>query len=325
MTATGGFGTPYTITWSTGQTTTGNQDYIIDNPIADKNYTVTVSDACETTPLVMSTNISVAPLPVPMISVDANEKCEPAYFVITNQTNPAMTGNLTWNISNGQTFNNMDQVVTDTMSDGFYDVQLIVTSPNGCIDSVTWNDYLVSKPKPEADFRFSPTIIKMFNTQVHFTNYTLNAVNYEWFIDQGNPAYSNLDSPSTLFPDGVTGNYEVTLIAESDFGCLDTTKQTVIVYPEVLIYAPNTFTPDGDEHNQDWGIYIEGIDPYDFTLLIFNRWGEVIWESHDPKGRWDGTYNGTVLKEGIYIWKIETKDLLNDGKYEFKGFINIIR
>ncbi len=325
MNASGGIGSPYTIVWSTGQSVSGNQDVLTQSPSATTTYTVTVTDACESTPLVMNADMIVAPLPVPLIAVDAREKCEPASFVLTNLTNPAMVSGLIWNISNGETFIDQDMVITDTMPHGLYDVQLIVTSPDGCIDSVTWFDYLVSQPKPIADFRYSPNPIKMFNTQAIFTNYTLNADYYQWFIDQGSPSYSTQENPISIFPDGIAATYDVTLIAESAFGCSDTLIQQVIVYPEVLIYAPNTFTPDNDEHNQDWGIFIEGIDPYDFSLLIFDRWGEVVWESRDPQARWDGTYQGMKLKEGTYVWKIACKDMLNDGKFEFKGFINILR
>ena len=64
---------------------------------------------------------------------------------------------------------------------------------------------------------------------------------------------------------------------------------------------------------------MEGIDIYDFELLIFDRWGEVIWESHDVEVGWDGTYNGKVVPEGTYTWIIRTKDLLNDDKYILAG------
>lgn len=99
----------------------------------------------------------------------------------------------------------------------------------------------------------------------------------------------------------------------------------MIVYPEVLLYAPNTFTPDDDELNQNWRVYMEGIDLYDFELLIFNRWGEVIWESHDISVPWDGTYNGKPVEEGTYTWVIRAKDLLNDAKYTYNGHVNVIR
>jgi gliding motility-associated-like protein len=115
------------------------------------------------------------------------------------------------------------------------------------------------------------------------------------------------------------------LITTSDYGCIDTMEQVVIVLPEVIIYAPNTFTPDGDEHNQAWGIYIEGVDIFDFQLLIYNRWGELIWENNDPFVKWDGTYNGSIVPQGTYTWKASARDFMTDNKYEFKGHINLLR
>ena len=97
------------------------------------------------------------------------------------------------------------------------------------------------------------------------------------------------------------------------------------IVPDVLFYAPNTFTPDGDEHNQDWGISVEGLDIYNFELFIFNRWGQIVWESHDTSSKWDGTYNGEVVQAGTYVWKASGKDTLNDGKYEFNGYINVLK
>ena len=99
----------------------------------------------------------------------------------------------------------------------------------------------------------------------------------------------------------------------------------LIVFPEVLIYAPNTFTPDGDEFNQGWRVFMEGVDVYDFELLIFNRWGETIWESHDMTVPWDGTYNGKIVPEGTYQWVIRASDLLNDNKYVYDGHINLLK
>jgi gliding motility-associated-like protein len=208
---------------------------------------------------------------------------------------------------------------------GLYNVQLVVTSPQGCIDSTTFYNFLTVHPKPIADFNHNPNPVLMFNTQVQLTNYSVNGDTYEWFIQSGNPSYSQLKHLQTVLPDGETGQYLVTLITTSEFGCVDTAIQTIIVLPEVILYAPNSFTPDDDEHNQSWGIYIEGIDVYDFELLIFNRWGEIIWESHDPSVKWDGTFNGRYVEQGTYTWTINTRDAINDGKYEFNGFINVLK
>lgn len=324
-TAAGGIGTPFNFVWSSGESGTGSSHTITANPPQTTQYSVTIDDACESTPIVLTTNVILAPLPVPLISVDLDNECEPAMFVLTNETDPLMNGQNYWLLSDGQYFQNQQTIVTDEMWSGLYDVQLVVTSPFGCIDSTTFIDYLTVHPKPVADFRHSPNPAYMFNPTVHLTNYSVNGDSYEWFIQDGNPSFSQLEHVQTMFPDGLAGDYEVTLITTSEFGCIDTSTQIVIVLPEVLLYAPNTFTPDDDEFNQDWGVHISGIDIFNFELLIFNRWGQIIWESHDPAASWDGTFNGEYVQQGTYTWTIEAKDLVNDRKYEFNGFINVLK
>ena len=323
--AVGGIGAPFTFTWSSSDIGNGPNHTIAVNPPVTTLYTVTIEDECESTPLVLTTNVIAAPLPVPLISVDNDKKCEPATFVLTNETDPTMVNSIYWELSDGQIYLDQSEVYTSEMMQGLYNVQIVVTSPQGCIDSVTFYNYLTVHPKPIADFNHNPNPVLMFNTQVQLTNYSVNGDTYEWFIESGNPSYSQLKHLQTVLPDGETGQYLVTLITTSEFGCIDTAIQTIIVLPEVILYAPNSFTPDDDEHNQSWGVYIEGIDIYDFELLIFNRWGEIIWESHDPSVQWDGTYNGRYVEQGTYTWSINTRDAINDGKYEFNGFVNILK
>lgn len=128
-----------------------------------------------------------------------------------------------------------------------------------------------------------------------------------------------------MFPEGEAGQYPVTLIVTSTYGCTDTVTYIMNVIPDILFYAPNTFTPDNDEFNQSWEIFVSGIDVYNFDLYIFNRWGEMIWESHDPYAKWDGTYKGEVVPEGTYVWRATVKDPYVDDKKEFQGHINVIR
>lgn len=323
--ASGGIGAPYTITWSTGQTDVGIQSTLNDSPLVSTTYTVTIADVCETTPITISGLINVFPVPVPQIAVDAPTKCEPAVFTLLNSTDPNMSQNTIWRISNGDEFIDTDSLTTSSMMNGTYDVQLIVTSPEGCIDSTTFSNYLTVMQTPIADFKWSPDPITMFNTQVLFTEYSLYADSYEWSFPDASPSSSTNDDQTVLYPDGQTGTYYVTLIAKSYLGCADTVTREVVILPEVIIYAPNTFTPDGDEFNQTWKIYIEGIDEFDFDLQIFNRWGEVVWESHDINAAWDGTYNGEPVQQGTYTWLIRTKELISDKKYTWNGTINIIK
>lgn len=322
----GGIGAPYTYVWSSGETqTTGNMHSISANPPSTQMYTVTITDGCESTPLTLQTEIWVAPLPVPSFYVVDPDQCEPAEFTIINTTDPAMSQYVYWLIDGEQEFLNQDTILTDSLWAGFYDLQMIVTTYHGCVDSLTFEDALQVKPRPIADFRYTPNPVLMFNTTVNFQNYSVNGDTYQWFFSGANPSYSELEDVTVQYPDGVTGTYEVMLITTSQLGCIDTTWQEVIVYPEVIIYAPNTFTPDDDEFNQDWRIYMEGIDIHDFELLIYDRWGEIIWESHDIEVAWDGTFNGKMVPTGTYTWIVRTKDVLNDGKYTYTGHLNILR
>jgi gliding motility-associated-like protein len=321
----GGIGAPYTYTWSTGYSSVGVNSSITESPQVTTTYTVTVDDVCESTPFVISTQIITHPVPVPQIAVDFPELCEPAAFNITNETDPAMSASTEWRISDGQTFSDVDLVQPDSLWAGSYDVTLIVTSPQGCIDSTTFENFLTVRPKPNADFRWSPDPITMFNTEALLQNYSFGAETYQWQIEAGSPAASTSENVVTVFPDGVTGYYTVTLWATSDLGCWDSVTKIVPVMPEILIYAPNTFTPDGDEFNQTWQVYMQGIDEYNFNLTIYNRWGQVIWESNDLNAAWDGTYNGQIVPQGTYNWKIRVKDILTDKWMEYQGSTNVIR
>jgi len=124
-----------------------------------------------------------------------------------------------------------------------------------------------------------------------------------------------------------SGNYEIILRRENVI-CFDEEIFTVTISdcPGIIYWIPNSFTPDNNEHNQLFGpVMSEGFDINDFTFLIFNRWGEIIWESHDPNAKWDGTYNGTTSQDGIYTWKIMFNVLGNDGRVNDYGHVVILR
>lgn len=317
---------PYTLTWNTGEVQNGVNSMSIEvNPPATQVYSVMVSDECETTPILLETIVNVAPLPVPLMSVVEPILCEPAVFEIHNLTDPAMVGSVVWKYPTNNTTIDESVIYTDSLMEGSYNVQMIVTSPFGCIDSITNIDFLTVQGKPKAAFSWSPNPVLMFNTNVHFQNMSYLGHTYEWEFAEGVPPVSTLERPKVTFPHGIEGVYPVTLIVTSELGCVDTLTKDLIVYREVVLYAPTAFTPDGDEFNQTWKVYTDGIDIYHFNLKIFNRWGEIVWESNDPSVGWDGTYNGKPLQSGVYSWKISARDIHHDGKYEWNGHINLLK
>ena len=112
-------------------------------------------------------------------------------------------------------------------------------------------------------------------------------------------------------------------------GCVSLPQSTMITIarcPESLYYIANSFTPDGDEHNNSWWpVFTSGFDPYDFHLTLYNRWGELIFESFNAQDSWDGTYNNTPVQSGVYTWLIQYGDINNDNETVLHGSVTIIR
>ena len=112
-------------------------------------------------------------------------------------------------------------------------------------------------------------------------------------------------------------------------GCVSLPQSTMITIarcPESLYYIANSFTPDGDEHNNSWmPIFTSGFDPSDFHLTLYNRWGELIFESFNAQDSWDGTYNNTPVQSGVYTWLIQYGDTNNDNKTVINGSVTLFR
>lgn len=125
------------------------------------------------------------------------------------------------------------------------------------------------------------------------------------------------------------GIFTVTAILTTPEGCVSPTETTTITVqecPNTLMYIPNTFTPDGNQYNQTWApVFTSGFDPMEFHLTVFNRWGNIVWESYNHTAAWDGTYNNTKCQDGVYAYKVWFGDLKTDAKYHLYGHFTIIR
>ncbi len=182
------------------------------------------------------------------------------------------------------------------------DTNLITyTLSAGCGGSATSTIFV--KTDPTALFSVSETVLDPYFPIVSTTNLSTNATNFIWHFDD--------DSISTAFEathkyDNIPQSYTITLLAFNEAGCSDSTK-IIVNIPELLLYfVPNSFTPNGDELNNTFlPVFTSGFDPFNYHLEIFNRWGELIFESFDAKIGWDGTFKELALvEEGTYVWKI---------------------
>lgn len=197
------------------------------------------------------------------------------------------------------------------------------TSVSGCDSIVTINVFEGSKVT--ASFFIDGANLTTLNTDVTFVNTSDGANSFIWSFGE-RLAGSFEESPTYSYPSDESTSYTVTLIAINQAGCADTLIRPIVFQEELIYFMPNTFTPDGDEHNQIFQpVFTSGYDPYDFSLLIFNRWGEIIFESHDATFGWDGTYNGRYVQDGSYTWKLEFKLISSDERRIDTGHLNMIR
>ncbi len=302
----------------------GIQDGVSFTPGQTTIYTVTAEDnGCFNT---ASSTVTVEE--IPEVAFTATEpECEPFTVTFTNlSTSTSPLVDCQWDVEgSANSMGGCQEMVYTFPAAGVYDVTLTTTSETGCTNSVTYTDFINVYESPVASFTASETILSTLDTEVDFTNTSTGAISYEWIFGDESPNSQSVDV-SHVFPSEEEGGYTVTLIATSATGCTDTATIAIGVNEELIYYVPNTFTPDGDEYNNTFHpVFTSGYDPFDYNMLIFNRWGEIVFESNDTRFGWDGTYNGKMVQDGTYTWKIEFKQSLNDKRIMITGHVNIIR
>jgi gliding motility-associated-like protein len=266
---------------------------------------------------------------IPNVAPDKPKDCIPGEFTFTNtSTNSSEIAFTQYAFSNGDVYNliGTENLTTDFSNVGVYDVQISVTSNYGCVYSTNEDNIVEVTPIPTANFTVSKNPATWFETTLQTSDISEgNIVDWNW-TSPGATAISNGSASSIItYPEGQEGIYPITLIVTTGEGCSDSITLEIQIVPDILLYVPNTFTPDNDEHNQNWFISVDGVDFENFYLVLYNRWGEIVWESRDPKTSWDGTYNGRIVPNGTYIWKITYKEKDNDGKKFHTGSINVLR
>lgn len=311
---------------------TGADSYVWDNgvvngtpfsPTATTTYTVTgTTDGCSGTDQM---TLSITPLPTVGFTPDKLTGCLPLTVNFT-EDNPVGNTYL-WNFGNGQTNTTGPAVSTVYNAPGCYDVKLKLTTPNGCSNTVTYPSLICLNPQPVADFTANPKVLSQLDSYSKMTNLSTGATMYEWNFDDGSPINTQF-APSHEFPSSVAGSYEIMLIAISEDGCRDTAKVNIEVLDELVYYVPNAFTPDGDEFNPTFKpVFTSGFEPLSYRLTIFNRWGELVFESLDYNYGWDGTYPGSEghVQVGSYTWKIDFKTTLSDARKVIMGHVTLLR
>ncbi|MFK8045227.1 MAG: PKD domain-containing protein [Crocinitomicaceae bacterium] len=255
--------------------------------------------------------------------------CSDESVKLFNNSTPHLDSDLSyhWQLGYGQISNKENSTFTfsaNSLETQLIDVFFTISSSSGCVDSAFLLDAISVVPLPDAYFSFSPDKPELVNPEVDFTNLSILANNYEWNFGDNN--YSTEKDPTHIYKSEAK-EYTVTLVAsDANNICFDEHSELLIVQDNILFFIPNSFTPNGSGRNDYYSPqFISGIDIYQFRMQIFNRWGEIVFESFDPAGSWDGRYAGNLVQSGTYIWKIDFIESMADKTHPHTGTVNVLR
>ncbi len=322
--------TPTLITYDVTGTATNGIDY----PMLPGMVTIPANQA--------STNITIAPYfdgvnePTETIILTLTNTCLPSTTTITILDEPSIVPNITgYDICAGQSTQLIVRAIggtgplTYTWSDNLGDSTVVNPSPSSTQtysvavtdtchvqtgrDSIT----IYVFPLPIAHFGFN----YLEPNNVNLINLSTGATTYFWTFGDGELSRSDQHSFDHLFPEG-PGSYFITLVAYNSEGCPDSNTARVTFTEDYSIFVPTSFHP-GWDLNPGFGAYSNAITEYSMT--VFNRWGELLFETTDVSNQWLGTTpDGNLMKQDTYVWVM--KAILKNGKkVERNGTVFLIR
>ena len=196
--------------------------------------------------------------------------------------------------------------------------RLKVMDNQNCVDTASFKLGINSPILADFNYQFHPAFSERDIVDFSFTGF--GALDFLW--DFGDLSGSNMKNPTHKY--NIDTTYRVELIAKSgspDF-CLDTAVKWIKVEPPFFIFIPDAFTPNGDGTNDKFVVTATFIEEY--HILIFNRWGQLIFESWDINDSWNGVYDGAKSPGSVYVYLIDVKGI-NHKKGKYKGNITLIR
>ncbi len=272
------------------------------------NIKVILTDNCGTPSAWDTASLKILPLPEFTFQPNITSGCQPLDVQFNSIANESYT--YSWNFGDEENPNNLSSSNNPSHTfndDGKYTITLIAKTDSGCRNSLTVPDLITVYKKPTPNFIANPEVVDIIKPIVDFTNLSLDATHYYWYFGDNDSA--SVENPSHMYS-AVTGEYEVKLVSISELGCKDSIIGKIIVKDHFTFYAPTAFTPDGDGINDYWQISGNSIDAKNYELLIFDRWGEIIFQTNNPDDKWDGkSKNGKKISEaGVYTWIASFKE-----------------
>lgn len=242
-----------------------------------------------------------------------------------------------WYFGNGLSWNSPGPATSSFVNNShnanaYYTVSLQVISDSGCIGSVQKSNYVTVYPIPLAAFAWGPQDADVFDPNINFTDQSVGASGpnaWLWylgdpFVAHDSDNYTTVRNPVHKYSDLQEGIYTVTQWVENVYGCRDSVSQRVVIKAAFTFYAPNAFTPGWDGLNDGFKGTGFGIDNTTYRMWIYDRWGQLVFESNDLEQEWNGKVHDIPVQQDTYVWKV-TFDDVTGASHEYKGVVHLLR
>ena len=315
----GTFNWNFTLAATPSTSTQQNPSNIVFNSTGWHPVTLTVSENNCTASYTDS--VYVYPPPQALFNANPQAGCPPLQV---NFQDASVFGNATaiysWDFGDG-TYSNLPSPSHIYIQPGTYTVTLMLITTNGCVDTVVYSlpNLVTVYPVPTALYSADPLVTSIFDPDVTFTDLSSNNVSCVLYFGDGDSS-SNCSAVHTYQQYGIYHSYQV---VENSYGCKARYYIDIEIKPEFRFFIPNAFTPTGNGLNDVFMPKIMGVRDYHF--MIFDRWGQLFFETDDINTGWDGTFKGNKCQEDVYVWKITCVDLPEQMDHTYVGHVSLIR
>lgn len=284
-------------------------------------YTTLVTDASGCTSELVSVVPSEVDLPEATITASTYDGCEDLCVLFDVQGENLVQ--FAWNFDDGHT--SSEKSPEHCFEAGIYAVTMSAIGENGCSGHFTLEDKINVKSAPKVRFTWAVLSADELQAEVKFQNASEPGLELEWNFGDG--TQSTEENPYKQFNDPLPYSACHSLTGTNASGCSASVEACFTIESELLVFIPNTFTPDGDEFNNVFvPVLNTDIQPEVYVFRLFNRWGELIFESQDANVGWDGTNgSGMMSQDGTYIWNFRVRKNSDDVVKEYTGSVQLIR
>jgi gliding motility-associated-like protein len=324
VTAAGGNNGPYTYSWYPAVGLNATNTPVVTASTTNSGtikYFVKITDNCTAQPARDTVTITVYNVETPEFNSNKLQGCSPLGVTFINDEPNSLS--CTWDIGDGSTGSG-DTISYIYTAPGYYSVKMNIIDQNGCESNVSKADYIYVSEDPIADFTTQSDSVSIYEPYIQFTDLSMNAYYWNWSF--GDMDSSITQNPLHVFPSQDSGTYIVQLKVYNEYGCEDSISKIVKIMPEGAFYIPNAFSPNGDGINDVFIPIGNHISGENYSMQIFDRWGNIIFSTTDPKQGWNGTINdGSSTMESVYVYKIRAFNAITNKRYNVNaGSVTIV-